>query len=188
MVNVFFPYIIDLVIGFERQSYTFNEPDNSMVITEVALVKEDNRLSEQTFFVAVGISDPTLPNVSPATSESEALGGDYQIPRANNGTPTIIFEPHMERSQYTFSLYSDEIAERREGFVIFSLPDEGSTTYTTPNLLSTVFRSTTIVIEDNDSELCCIEFYSFSLTDILLLLLLEQQKKSYKYYTINVND
>ena len=160
MVNVFFLILlIDLVIGFERQSYTFNEPDHSILITEVALVKEDNRVSEQTFHVAVGISDPTLPDVSPATSDSEAFGGDYMIPRSIDGIRIIIFEPHMERSQYTFFLYSDEIAERREGFLIFSGPNEGSTIYTTPNMLSALFRSTTIVIEDNDSELCCVEFY-----------------------------
>ena len=125
-----------------------------LLITEVALVKEDNRVSEQTFHIAVSITDPILPNVSPATSESEAFLYDYMMAGAIDGLQTIIFEPHMERSQYTFFLNSDEIAERREGFVIFSLPNEGSITYTTPNMLSTVFRSTTIIIEDNDSKHC----------------------------------
>ena len=136
-------------------------------------MRDEYRVSEQTFHVAVGISDSILPGIIPATSESEAFHGDYVIPGAIDGLQTIIFKPDMIESKYIFSIFSDEYIEGREGFVIFSMPSEGSTTYTTPNMLSKVFRSTTVIIQDLDCEHCCEELYGL-VFQIHYYLLLQQ--------------
>ena len=129
-----------------------------MVAFAIALVKEDNRKTEQTFHVAIGISDSILAGVIPATSESEAFLSGFMRAGAIDGLQTIIFEPYMEKEKYIFIITADEIVEGREGFVIFSLLIEGSTIYQTPNMLSTVFRSATGVIEDSDCKHWCDQF------------------------------
>ena len=149
-------FIVALTIGFERPIYTFNEPKNRVLIMEVALVKANNRSSEQTFTVAVFISDPTLPGINPATTGTTEALIDYTIEGGgSNGFRTLLFPPNAERIQYKISLYPDEIYEGSEGFLALSSPLEGSITYTPPNIMSGVYRSATIVIEENVSKCNC---------------------------------
>ena len=130
---------------------------------EVALVKANNRSSEQTFTVAVFITDPNLPGINPATTGTTEALIDYTIEGGgSNGFRTLLFPPNAERIQYNFSLYPDEIHEGSEGFVALSSPFESSITYTQPNIMSGVYRSATIVIEENVSKCdCSFEVYDF---------------------------
>ena len=125
----------------------------------MALVKEDNRQSEQTFLVAVVVSSPNLVEISPATPRSSGGLNDYDIAGAPTGFLAIVFPPTLQSRQFFFFLNPDDVAEGTEGFLAFSSPNEGSITYTTPGPSSSVFRSVTVVIEDNDCKLCCDVFY-----------------------------
>ena len=115
----------------------------------MALVKEGNRLTEQTFSVAIGI-DPS------AGANEATLGSDFIIPRISaSGSLTLLFPPSAERISLNFLLLIDLIAEGDEAFLAFSSPSETSIVYSAPNALSSVFRSTMITIIDNDRKQCC---------------------------------
>ncbi len=160
MKKITFNFFIALIIGFEEEYYTYTEPVSRMLISNVALVKEDNRQSEQTFLVAVTVNSPNLEEISPATARDDGGLNDYDIVGAPNGFLTILFPPSLQRRPYLFFLSPDDVAEGPEGFLALSSPNEGSITYTTPGQSSSVFRSATVVIEDDDRKHCCDVFYS----------------------------
>ena len=146
----------------------------------MVLVKEDNRQSEQTFLVAVGVSSPNLEEISPATARDSGGLNDYDLAGARRGFVIFLFPPTNQRRQFFFFLSPDDVAEGTEGFLVFSTPLEGSITYTIPGPSSSVFRTVTVIIEDDDRKLCCDVFYSILyqiycfytyLNTILLLLL-----------------
>ena len=140
-----------ITIGFERQFYTYSESDYVRgSIADVALVTEDNRVSEQTFTVLLLLNDPTESGVRPAT-----LGLDYRVGRSNLHYLRVLFPAYLKKKAFHFFLVADDIVERIEGFFVFSSPNDNSVVYTTPNMLSTIYQSTTIVIEDDDCKHCC---------------------------------
>ena len=95
-------FIIALIIGFEEERYTYIEPLSDILIFNVALVKEDNRQSEQTFLVAVTVSSPNLEEISPATARDGVRLNDYNIAGAPNGFLTLLFPPNLQRRPYVF--------------------------------------------------------------------------------------
>ena len=131
------------------RAYTYAEPDVPRLITDVALVKEGNRLTEQAFSLAICI-DPS------AGANEATLGSDFIIPRISGaGSLSLLFPPSAERISLNFLLQPDLIAEGDEAFLAFSSRSEVSIVYSAPNALSSVFRSTMITIIDNDRKQCC---------------------------------
>ena len=115
----------------------------------MALVKEGNRLTEQTFSVAIGID-------TSAVAREATLGSDFTITRINDaGSLSLLFPPSAERISLNFFLQPDLIAEGDEAFLAFISPSEMSIVYSPPNAFSSVFRSTMITIIDNDRKQCC---------------------------------
>ena len=120
-------------------------------------MKASNRSSEQTFSVAVFISDPTLSGLNTATTRNTEVLIDYTIEGGgSSGFRTLIFPPNAERLQYNFLIYPDEIREGTEGFLALSSALESSITYTPPNNTSGIYRSAMIVIEENVSKYNCL--------------------------------
>lgn len=107
-------------------------------------MKENNRTSEQAFNVQVSLEEPP-------TGVVKAINmNDFSL-FAGRG---LYFGPELEFHQLTFTIFGDDLTEGNEGFNLSSGPMVGFAQYTTPLLgSSATFRTTTIIIEDDGSEL-----------------------------------
>ena len=168
------------MIGFKEEFYTYTEPERWTLISNVTLVKENNRQSKQTFSVAVGISSPNLEDVSLATARVGGKLNDYDIAGAPNGFLTFLFPPTLQRTSYFFPLNPDDVAEGTEVFLALSTPIEGSITYMIAGLSSSIFRSVRVVIEDDDRKHCGDVFYC-----ILYEIYCFYTSTVFYHYTIN---
>ena len=136
-------------IGFAQEVYQYFEPDFVMLITSVTLVKEDGRVSEQTFSVGITVSNPqTLPAATLETFDT-SINYDYSL-----GTPgsTLVlrFLPNQQSITFQFFLNSDDLPEGTEAFQASSTPVEGFPMFQAP--ITTAFAATEIQIIDNDCK------------------------------------
>ena len=160
--------IAGIAIGFELHNYTYMEPttflenideffvpeSDSPVNGPIYLAKENNVISEQTFFVAVQVSSSVPPGemIQPAT-----LDVDYRV----TGLTVVVLEfgPREQRINFQFTLFPDTLPEGTEAFLASSAPadmtqlPDGRTvpipTFLNPiNLLAESF----VIIEDDDRE------------------------------------
>ena len=120
-----------------------------MLITDVTLVKEDNRVSEQTFGVGITVSNSqTLPA---ATYELfDPSNFDYALNISEKTFVVMQFLPNQQSITFEFFLNSDELPEGTEAFQASSTPVEGFPTFQAP--ITTAFPSTEIQIIDNDCK------------------------------------
>ena len=140
------------------------------MITNVTLIKEDNRISEQNFGVTLSFGDPG--STRPATLQSlEDLNAPFDYNLGVPGLSSISREfgpDQTEISNLVFFLFSDELPEGTEGFLIniasvgdifpnFQLPTD-TTAETIP-----AFASTLVTILDND---CMFINFAFCSTHI----------------------
>ena len=99
-------YIIlptEIQIGFEFPEYTFLEQDAN--ISTVFLIKEQDRVSEQTFEISIRSTDRPG-SLAPAT-----LGVDY-----NPASQMVIFRPDQQRFAVSLTLIDDDLLEETEDF------------------------------------------------------------------------
>ena len=137
-------------IGYALEVYQYFEPDSLMLITNVTLVKEDNRVSEQTFGVNITVSDPQM--LSPATlrTDNTSTNYDYSLGIRGQTFQVLQFLPSQQSITFNFLLNSDEVPEGTEAFQASSTPVEGFPTFQAP--ITTAFPSTEIQILDNDCK------------------------------------
>ena len=121
-----------------------------MFITNVTLVKEDGRVSEQTFGVGITVSNPQM--LSPATLEPDDTSFNFDYTLGIPGQTFIVlqFLPNQQSITFEFFLNSDELPEGTEAFQASSTPGEGFPTFQAP--ITTAFASTEIQIIDNDCK------------------------------------
>ena len=138
--------------------YEYFEPIVSLssetVITNLTLVKENNRVSEQIFRVGIVVSDPT--SVRPATLETEHSDiYDYRVSSVGQTFILRDFFPLQQTLVVAFILNADDIPEGTEGFTLTSEVEvyDGFSVFLPPLPTSiTAFRSTTIQIIDDDGN------------------------------------
>ena len=128
-------FLTGLFIGFERLSYTFDEPESTTPITEVALVTSTT--SERRFITEISI-------VPGSATRDIGFGGDYEF-----SVERIIFDPEETRQIVQFSLNADLIAEGNEDFQIRATRSEDGPPY---DCVSPCISLTTIVIMDDDRK------------------------------------
>ena len=121
-----------------------------MFITNVTLVKEDGRVSEQTFDVGITVSNPQM--LSPATLESfdPSINFDYTLGIPEQTFIVLQFLPNQQSITFEFYLNSDEVPEGTEAFQASSTPVEGFPEFQAP--ITTAYPSTEIQIIDNDCK------------------------------------
>ena len=121
-----------------------------MFINNVTLVKEDGRVSEQTYGVGITVSSPQM--LSPATLDTDDTSINFDYALGNSGQTFIIlqFLPSQQSITFVFFLNSDELPEGTEAFQASSTPVEGFPTFQAP--ITTAFPSTEIQIIDNDCK------------------------------------
>ena len=137
-------------IGYSLEVYQYFEPDFLMYINDVTLVKEDGRVSEQTFGVGITVSNPHM--LTPATLEDDDTGinFDYTLGIPGQTFTVLQFLPNQQSIRFDFFLNSDEFPEGTEAFQASSTPVEGFPTFQAP--ITTAFASTEIQIIDNDCK------------------------------------
>ena len=110
------------------------------------MAKENNRTTEQTFDVRINLG--TIAGIISSATEGEDYATDL-----NDGTTVRVF-PASQQKQIALNLrlFPDNVAEGNEGFILTSTPS-GDIRYTFPTQLSSVYRTETVVIRDNDGKL-----------------------------------
>lgn len=136
--------LVALVIGFNQSTFTFEEPDNRLVREEIYLVKENNRQTEQSFVVRINLLSITG-NIQPATENL-----DYRL-SISSGTTTLLLLPTEDEITLQVTLFPNDIVRWNEGFILDTSPSR-EPRYTTPSPASSVFKTLTIVIRDNDRK------------------------------------
>ena len=146
-------------IGFRLSQYDYFEPDFDTIITNLTLIKEDNRLSEQTFGVIVIFHDPGA-GVRPATlqeSFTQETPFDYLIDTPGNDDIVLVFQPFQSEITANFILLSDELPEGTEAFRA-SVESEGGffPHFQVPGVISVnipAYSSTLVRILDDERKL-----------------------------------
>lgn len=132
---------VDIVIGYERSVYFVDEPPAAILpFRSVALIKENNRRTEQTFVidVAVGL----------AVNRTAASPLDFTV--LSQGS--LDFQSSSQVLMLLILIRADAVFEGDEAFLLTSSPAQNSIPYSLPNSGIT-FRSTTVVIRDFQSKL-----------------------------------
>ena len=112
-------------LGFELPGYTYTEPQYEEFIDEffqsptsrpengpIYLVKENNVLSEQTFYISMQVTDSAPSGVS---IQSATLRQDYNF-RFGTSSQTELFLPLQWRIAVRFELLADTLPEGTEVF------------------------------------------------------------------------
>lgn len=146
----------DIRIGFAQPLYQFTEPDLETLFNNITLVKEGNRISEQTFGVFIIASDPTgsISAAQPLTTDP-SLDYDYSL----TGIPdqifsTRLFPATLQVLSMPIFINGDSIIEGIEAFeVSSSTTDLSFPLFEPPSLDSTsAYQNTQIRILDNDCK------------------------------------
>ncbi len=139
-LNITFLYVA-ISIGFQFEQYTFFEPQFDTTITNVTLIKEGGRITEQVLGLLVTYTAGTA---------------SFEVDYALEGTMNLKTQrrnilPNAQNTTISFILQTDEIPEGTETFRVSSssLAQEGFPTFEAP---TTTFTSATISILDNDCE------------------------------------
>ncbi len=148
-------YHVAIRIGFEYSSYSFEEPDRSTSYT-ISLIKENQRLTEQTFEVLLISFSGTGLDISSGDSYSgsgdsgsgDSEPGDTFDDTTERETYRLTFFPSDQRLMYSFEEYPDDDPEDMEGYQIICR------TTRTPSFQPpiTSFSITRIHIENDDCK------------------------------------
>ena len=139
-----------------QQTYEFREPESETLITNVTLIKENGRQSEQTFSILISITEPVLTPPAQIQTQDTLVEYDYRLTDGAVGATFTFreFLPDMQAINFTFFVNSDTVFEGVEGFRASSTPLEGYPTFLAPVVGSnTAFQTTEILILDNESKL-----------------------------------
>ena len=109
------------------------------------MVREDNQPTEQLFDVRINLGTIA------GTISSATEGEDYASDLIEN-TIVLRFPASQINIVFNLRLFPDNIAEGNEGFILTSTPS-GVLRYTIPPQQSSVYRTETVVIRDNDGKL-----------------------------------
>ena len=143
-------FCIALQIGFSQQSYDFQEPDYRTLFRNVTLIKENNRITEQTYSVAINVNSSGI-GLKAATLQSvDGINYDYSIGPPGIEFSIIDFPPESQSITFPFFLNHDELPEGTETFQASAVANNEFPTFETPTNL---FVNTLINIIDNDGKL-----------------------------------
>ena len=145
---------------------TFVSPTNLTANGPIYLTKEDNVQSEQTFRIRVQVVDSVpFANINPA-----GMGEDYSVGHAGTLSSIVVeFLPTMQRVNFGFTLFPDNIPERTEAFYASFIAEDavvGRMQFDLPSYLQPIalFAETYAIIEDDDRKLLLwsMNLFSFS--------------------------
>ena len=141
---IFFCVNTDLIIGFSQPIYNFDEPDD-FITTNIYLVKEGNKSTEQTFEVQISLI-PSV-GIAPAT-HFEDFVLDF------NFSKIISFRYNQNAIPLVLVLNPDDKSEQNEEILLESSP-VSFPFYSNVPLTSNVSRATRVIIMDDDRKFGC---------------------------------
>lgn len=103
-------FIADLEIGFRLSQYIYPEPTQNEIISDVVLVKKNDKKTELTYNIRVIIDSP------PPGINAAANGSDYFSFLEDK----VLFLPTHQNVTLPFILLPDDLLEGIEGFRITS--------------------------------------------------------------------
>ena len=114
-------------------------------------MKEDNRVSEQTFGVGINVGNPqSLPAATLETFDS-SHNFDYSLSSPGQSFVILTFHPNQQNVTLPFFLFADTLPEGTEAFRASSTSALEFPTFQPP--VATAFASTEIQIIDNDCKI-----------------------------------
>ena len=136
-------------------------------ITNVTLIKEDDRESEQTYGLQLTFGDPP-PDINAATLQQvdQVEGFDYVVRNSTDRTFNVLFLPSESVVSFTWFVVPDDLVEGTEGFRVTILSQE----FPFPNIVlpsaqdPAPYPDTLIRIQDIDRKFRIL----FFLFDILI--------------------
>ena len=142
--------LIGIQIGFARPVYSFNEPSFETLITDIVLVREGGRRSEQTFQVTISVGGTI--NINPATLAFEdADRADYRLTSSFHFI-MLRFPPTLQNISFFYFLFHDELPEGTEAFRATSTPSQNFPNFGPPSM-GGAFANTDVLIIDDDRKL-----------------------------------
>ena len=148
--NTFSFLLLAIQIGFALAEYSFDEPEFEIVVTDIVLVREGGRLSEQTFQVAISVGGTI--DTPPATpSFVDELRGDYSIGPGRDFV-ALTFRPFEQNITFPLVFFSDGVPEGTEAFRATSSPSPDYPNFGAPSM-GGAFASTDVFIADDDCKL-----------------------------------
>ena len=152
----YFAILTDIHIGFSSELYEYFEPSSETFITNVTLMKDNNRESEQTFSVGIHFSDPASVRPAALLTNDTRDSWDYSIQRVPGQAFVLRFlRPDQQSVTVSFYLNSDDVPEGPEGFQLTEIVETagGYPQFLLPLQTSTTaFQSTTVTIIDDDGK------------------------------------
>ena len=105
-----------------------------MFTNNVTLVKEDGRVSEQTFGVGITVSNPQMLSAATLETVNNSISSmfDYSLGIPGQTFIVLQFLPIQQNITFEFYLNSDELPEGTEAFQASSTPVEGFPTFQAP--------------------------------------------------------
>ena len=145
--------LLGIQIGFALSNYSFDEPDFETVISDIVLVREGGRRSEQTFLVTVSVGGTiNRPTATLQSPEDENIA-DYSLTTPTNFV-MLNFPPDRQNITLIFFLFRDDLPEGTEAFRATSTPSPNFPNFGPPSM-GGAFASTDVLIFDDDRKLAC---------------------------------
>lgn len=117
-------YLAEIRIGFEHSLYTFAEPDTETLISEVKLIKDGNRQTEQTFVVGFIIDNPDGATRRATPQSEDPVNYDYRL-GSSGDLHQMLFPAQEESVSFNLFINSDNTPEGVEGFKASAAPVPG---------------------------------------------------------------
>jgi hypothetical protein len=146
--------------------YTFTEPNRDEPITDVILIREGGRLSEQVFVIGVNVGEPDS-GIRSATLDIFNRTGDYGTSTLDSSFIQVFFDPSRENVSLPLTLFSDNFPEGLEAFRATSSPVAGFPNFGPPTA-GGAFATTEVRIVDNDRKV-----YNVSTSLVILIVCLQ---------------
>ena len=144
--------LVAIRIGFALPEYSFDEPELETIVTDIVLLREGGRLSEQTFQVAISVGGTI--NRRPATLEFEdEQRADYRL-TAPAEFIALDFPPGRQNITLAVILFRDNLHEGQEAFRATTTPSPNFPNFRPPSM-GGAFQSTDVLINDDDRKLAC---------------------------------
>ena len=144
--------LLGIQIGFALPEYTFDEPGFETLFSDIVLVREGGRRSEQTFQVAISLGGTI--SRPPATLEGDDPDrADYRLPN-NADFVSLVFPPKQQNITLFIFLFGDDLPEGTEAFRATSTPSQNFPNFGPPSM-GGAFASTDVLINDDDRKLVC---------------------------------
>ena len=138
-------------IGFGQEVYSFIEPKSERLFSNVTLIKEDNRRSEQTIHIIASVHSPSSGLRAATLRTPTTTTYDYRLSTPGSSR-TLIFPPDAQSIALPIFINSDDFLEGIEAFEARIIPLSFFPSFQPP-VSGSLFQNTEIRIIDDDCEL-----------------------------------